>query len=109
MFVKRAILAKQSEILNNEEIPANLKNSDGYVYRHLGNSTHNVQKMLDYLGCENIDQLMKEVVPDSIALSSENRFKHNGRELTGIDSETLMLQRINQLMKSNVVNKSFIG
>lgn len=109
MYIKRAILNKQVEILNNKEIPQKLKNSDEYVYRHLGNSSHNVAKMLDFLGCETMDQLMGEVVPDSIALTAETRFKHNGRELTGIDSETLMLARMNELMKSNVVNKSFIG
>ena len=65
--------------------------------------------MLEYVGCTTIDEFIGQVVPNSIALSSENRFKHKGRELEGIDSETLMLSRLNELMKSNVVNKSFIG
>ena len=52
---------------------------------------------------------MGQVVPESIALTNETRFKHNGKELSGINSETLMLERMNVLMKSNVVNKSFIG
>jgi glycine dehydrogenase len=65
--------------------------------------------MLDTLGCDTMDQFMSQVVPESIALTSENRFKHNGKELSGINSETLMLERMNVLMKSNVVNKSFIG
>ena len=56
-----------------------------------------------------MDEFIGQVVPETIALSSENRFKHKGRELEGIDSETLMLSRLNELMKSNVVNKSFIG
>ena len=42
MYIKRAILNQQVEILNNEEIPYKLKNSDNYIYRHLGNSTHNL-------------------------------------------------------------------
>ena len=56
-----------------------------------------------------MDEFIGQVVPETIALSSENRFKHKGRELEGIDSETLMLSRLNELMKANVVNKSFIG
>mgnify|MGYP000459221654 CR=1 FL=1 len=65
--------------------------------------------MLDFLGLESIDQLIDEVVPVGIRLSSEDRFKHQGKELRGINSETLMLERMRQLMNSNVVNKSFIG
>jgi ADP-glucose pyrophosphorylase len=42
LYIKRAILDKQVEILNNDKIPSNLKNSDSYVYRHLGNSSHNI-------------------------------------------------------------------
>lgn len=49
------------------------------------------------------------MVPDSIALTSETRFKHNGRELSGIDSETLMLKRMSELMKGNIINKTYIG
>jgi glycine cleavage system pyridoxal-binding protein P len=65
--------------------------------------------MLNFLGCDSIDQLMAEVVPESIRLTSSNRFNHNGKVLRGICSETLMLERIRQLADSNVVNKSFIG
>jgi glycine dehydrogenase len=36
-------------------------------------------------------------------------FKHDGKELNGIDSETLMLERMRLLANNNVVNKSFIG
>lgn len=48
-------------------------------------------------------------MPADIKLTPGNRFKHNGKELKGIDSETLMLARMRQLMHNNVVNKSFIG
>ena len=52
---------------------------------------------------------MDQIVPADIKLTPGNRFKHNGKELMGIDSETLMLARMRQLMHNNVVNKSFIG
>mmetsp|Transcript_5566 Transcript_5566/g.9555 ORF Transcript_5566/g.9555 Transcript_5566/m.9555 type:complete len:86 (+) Transcript_5566:383-640(+) len=56
-----------------------------------------------------MNELMDQVVPDSIRLSEDAMFKHNGRELNGIDSESLMLERMRQLATNNVINKSFIG
>lgn len=52
---------------------------------------------------------MDQVVPQSIRLSPENRFKHNGKELHGIDSELMMLERVRQLANNNVINKCYIG
>jgi len=106
---KRAIMDKEGDILNNENIPDTLKPSDPYIYRHLGNSAVNTQRMLDYLKCESLDQLMDEVVPEQIKLTQDSRFKHEGSELKGIDSEKLMLARMRQFMESNVQNKSYIG
>lgn len=58
LFIKRAILSKQVEILNNEEIPSSLKNSDDYIYRHIGNSQKSTQKMCDYIGVDSVEQLV---------------------------------------------------
>ena len=52
---------------------------------------------------------MDEVVPDEIRLPKDKMFKHDGKVLEGIDSETLMLERMRQLANNNVVNKSYIG
>ena len=95
--------------MKNEDVPKQLKNSDEYVYRHMGNSDMSSKKMLSFLEVENIEQLMDQVVPAAIRLSPEDRFKHNGKELEGIDSETMMLERMRQLAANNVINKSFIG
>lgn len=65
--------------------------------------------MLNFLGYDSIEGLMNDVVPESIRLNNNNRFNYNGKTLKGINSETLMLERIRQLADSNVVNKSFIG
>lgn len=103
------ILEKQYEILNNPNISSQLKTSDVFVYRHIGNSEHSANKILNELQVQSIDDLMKEVVPEDIRLSPKNRFKHNGKELKGIDSETLMLRRMQQLEKGNKINKTYIG
>jgi len=60
----------------------------------MGNSDHSTKKMLEFLGCDSIEILMDQVVPEAIRLSPENRFKHNGKELEGIDSELMMLERV---------------
>jgi len=109
MYITKNILDKQVEIMKNEDIPKALKPTDMYAYRHLGNSEHSTKKMLDFLGYENMDKFINDVVPDSIRLTSDNYFKHNGIELTGIQSETLMLERMRQLAENNIVHKSFIG
>jgi hypothetical protein len=41
-----------------------------------------------------MEELISEVVPKEIRLSPEARFRHNGKVLEGIDSETLMLERM---------------
>ena len=109
MFISRAVLEKQVDIMKNEDIPKKLKLSDDFVYRHIGNSDHSTGRALQFLGVNTMEELMNEVVPASIRLSPEARFRHNGKVLEGIDSETLMLERMRQFSTGNVVHKSFIG
>ena len=94
MFITRRVLDKQVQIMKNQDIPIQLKSSDDYVYRHLGNSDQSVRKQLDLLELNSIEDLMNEVVPDQIRLSPEDRFQHDGKVLESIDSETLMLERM---------------
>lgn len=55
MFISKAILDKQIEIMKSDEVPKQLKNSDEYVYRHMGNSDMSTKKMLTFLECDSID------------------------------------------------------
>ena len=59
MFVTKSVLDKQVEIMKDENIPKQLKLSDEYVYRHMGNSDISSQKILDTLGVKTIDELME--------------------------------------------------
>ena len=96
--------------MKDSNIPKQLKASDEYVYRHMGNSKGRTEKIiLETLGVESVEELMEQVVPKSIRLTADTRFKHNGMELEGIDSEVLMLERMRQLADNNVINNSFIG
>lgn len=65
--------------------------------------------MLEFLGVKDMNELMDQVVPEQIRLTEAERFNHNGKKLEGIDSETLMLERVRQFAANNVINKSFIG
>lgn len=49
MFITQKVLEKQVHIMKNEKIPENLKQSDQFVYRHIGNSEGSTQRMLDFL------------------------------------------------------------
>lgn len=51
------------DIQKNPNIPKELKNSDDYTYRHMGNSDIGTEKMLSFLGYDSIDGLMNDVVP----------------------------------------------
>lgn len=48
-------------------------------------------------------------MPNGIKLTEADYFKHQGNELNGIKSETLMLERMRQFASNNIVHKSFIG
>jgi glycine dehydrogenase len=65
--------------------------------------------MLDYLKFKTSEEFINDVVPESIRLTKDQYFKHNGKTLDGMDSELLMLERIRQLAANNIVHKSYIG
>jgi len=48
-------------------------------------------------------------VPDSIRLPKDKVFNHNGKQIKGIFSETMMLSHLKDLATANKVNKSFQG
>lgn len=52
---------------------------------------------------------MDQTVPHNIRLKPENAFKHNGKEVVGIESEALTMAHLRDLAKSNKVFKSFQG
>ena len=82
---------REVSIIENQAISPRLKTSDEYIYRHIGNSEISTNKALKTIGVNSIDELMEQIIPADIRLTPGNRFKHNGRELEGVDSETLML------------------
>ena len=61
------------------------------------------------IGVKSVDELMDQTVPKNIRLKSENAFKHNGKEVVGIESETMMLSYLRDIASSNRVFRSYQG
>ena len=79
-----------------------LLNNDVFTNRHIGSSSAQKQKMLDYLGFDNLDDLIEEIVPDII------RRKKPMNIADGI-SELAALKQLRNLARMNIRYKSFIG
>ena len=79
-----------------------LLNSDPFTNRHIGSSTEQRQTMLSYLGFNNLDDLIEEVVPDII------RRKKPMNMAEGL-SELAALKQLRNLARMNIRYKSFIG
>ncbi len=74
----------------------------GFPQRHIGPSQESCAEMLRELGCDTLEALIDEAVPESIRLE---------KSLTLPDplSETAALEELREIMSHNRVAKSFIG
>jgi glycine dehydrogenase len=102
-------LNKQLHYLHSNKVSAALKPSDSFIPRHIANDNKNTQEILIKLGLSSIDQLMDETVPQSIRLPKDQICVHNGKDIKGILSETMMLSHMKDLANANKVNKSYQG
>jgi glycine dehydrogenase len=73
-----------------------------FVSRHIGPNENDIQQMLDTIGCDSLDQLIKETIPEKIRLDKE-------LNLPEPLSEHELLQHIRRLGNENIVFKSYIG
>lgn len=107
MHVSMSILNKQLNYLHSKKIKSDLKPSDDFFYRHLGNDPKNTQVILQRLGVKSIDELMDQTVPPSIRLSNDKIMNHEGKSIRSIPSETMMLAHFKDLAAANKLNKSY--
>ena len=77
-------------------------NTNDFKFRHIGPNEDDQREMLNFLGINNMDQLIEETIPDDIRLSKE-------LDLDTPLSEQEYLVYINQVAKKNKVNRTFIG
>lgn len=70
--------------------------------RHIGPSNEEVSAMLDDLGCDSVESLIKEVVPEDLLSDA-------ALDLPTALSESAALQRLEGVMSQNETRPSFIG
>ena len=80
-----------------------LKNAlKDFIQRHIGPSIHEQNIMLKELGYKNLDELIKDTVPEKI-LSKDDL------EIGDPNSEYKALRKLKDISKKNKVYSSFIG
>jgi len=79
-----------------------LLNNDAFTNRHIGSSSEQKNQMLDYLGFDNLDKLIDEIVPDIIRRKKPMNIANGMSELAA-------LKQLRNLARMNIRYKSFIG
>jgi glycine dehydrogenase len=83
-----------------------LEPSDTFAHRHLGPSEAEIEQMLARIGCESLDALVDQTVPDSIRLASPLRLTGLGDRAPG---EREVLERLRAIASENRPIRSCIG
>ncbi|WP_435235093.1 aminomethyl-transferring glycine dehydrogenase [Psychromonas sp. PT13] len=79
-----------------------LSDSSEFASRHNGPTQTEQKKMLDTIGLQSIEQLIKQTVPAAINLP-------NALQLDAPQSEAEMLASLKAIASKNIINRSFIG
>ena len=79
-----------------------LQNAEQFVSRHIGPSIDDQQAMLSTLGCNNLQQLVEQVVPASISINQP-------LELADGCTEAQALKELREIAQQNKLAKNFIG
>ncbi len=100
-------LADSPIALNDSpSIDALLGPTDTFPRRHVGPDAGERRQMLDLLGVDSLDELMRQAVPASIRLDRDLDLNDLGHEGLG---ESAALDRIREIAGKNVVRRSLIG
>jgi len=73
-----------------------------FFHRHIGPTPEEQSKMLDSLGVSTIDELVREIVPDSILLRGDDNLPEGC-------SEQEALTELKEIAEKNIVKRSLIG
>ena len=77
-------------------------NSKEFIARHIGPSEEEQSKMLSLVGVKNLDELIKNTVPEKILLKDELNIEEPG-------SENDTLKKLKSISKKNEIFRNFIG
>ena len=73
-----------------------------FIQRHIGSTPKEQSKMLEDLGVSTIDELIRQIVPDSILLRGDSKLPEGC-------SEQQALTELKQIAEKNDVKRSLIG
>ena len=73
-----------------------------FIQRHIGSTQKEQYKMLNDLGVSTIDELVRQIVPDSILLRGDN-------DLPESCSEQQALTELKDIASYNIVKRTLIG
>ena len=76
--------------------------SNNFVQRHIGPTPHDIQKMTQQLGVESLDELIDQIVPDTIRLKTKLSI---GEGMSEYD----YLNHLRDIGRKNKLFKSYIG
>ena len=79
-----------------------MDNMSEFIQRHIGPSESEQRKMLADLGLSTIDELVREIVPDSILLRGDSKLPEGC-------SEQQALTELKDIAQHNIVKRSLIG
>ena len=77
-------------------------NSKEFIARHIGPSDEEQSKMLSLVGAKNLDELIKNTVPEKILLKDE-------LDIEEPSSENDTLKKLKSISKKNEIFRNFIG
>ena len=83
-------------------MPQSVRHRPDFLARHLGPSAADIRGMLDVVGCDSLDQLMQETVPDAIRLRKT-------LQIPDAVPEAELLARLRDIASSNEVWRSYLG
>ena len=79
-----------------------MKLTSDFFHRHIGPTPEEQSKMLDDLGVSTIDELVRQIVPDSILLRGDDNLPEGC-------SEQEALTELKEIAEKNIVKRSLIG
>jgi len=79
-----------------------LHNVEAFIHRHIGPDDQQIKTMLEALGLDSLDNLIKSTVPESILLTEQ-------LNLAAPMDENSALARLKAIAGKNTLNRSFIG
>ena len=79
-----------------------MKLTSEFFHRHIGPTPEEQSKMLDDLGVSTIDELVRQIVPDSILLRGDDNLPEGC-------SEQEALTELKEIAEKNIVKRSLIG